>query len=374
MKAILKTSLLASMVLLSSCIERDEDPIETLPDPDPIVETPTSCNVIEINDNITTPTTWKAGNTYVIKNKNITVRQTSLTIEPGVVVKLKDARLDVVGGSIIANGSADKRITFTSLADDSLCGDSNGDKNATQAQKGDWRGIHLNGGSGYIFRNVDFLYAGQNSGGFNNAVKITSSVSSFEFDGCNFAHTLFSSSASYDNSTAFYAGSFMTDPSQHRFVNNSFYDNGKPIYIYAMYTLDPSNKFHNPKNTSEKNTHNGIYMTYSGGGLDSSVNWRHTEVPYVLDENMQATSSQRVTVGENVAVKFKRSGAGISFKTANFSYHSSAIFTSYQDDAVKGDTNGNGTQSTPKKGDWRGLYEQSAQLYHNGANIRYNEK
>ena len=48
-------------------------------------------------------------------------------------------------GITIANGTADKRIVFTSLADDRYCGDTNGDGAATKAEKGDWIEIDADG-------------------------------------------------------------------------------------------------------------------------------------------------------------------------------------------------------------------------------------
>ena len=68
------------------------------------------------------------------------------------------------------------------------------------------------------------------------------------------------------------------------FTNNAIYNNGKPLQLNTYYSLHQSNKFHNPENPTEKNTHNGIYLHHSSGGQGVTANWNHTEVPYVLDE------------------------------------------------------------------------------------------
>src|SRR5690606_11282243 len=232
---------------------------EISPDDQPLQ----NCNAIEVSGTIDEPTVWKEGNVYVINGSDVSVRSV-LTIEPGVIVKLKDARLNVVGGKILAVGTAQKRIVFTSLADDRYCGDTNGDANASQPAKGDWQVIYLNGTTETTFKYVDIFYAGQNSGGFYNAVKISGPSSvSFTFDNCRFAHTMSNNSASFDNSCAFYGSSSMNDPAVSKFTNNVFYDNGKPLQLNAYYTLHPSNKFHNPEKPAETNTHNGIYLHHS---------------------------------------------------------------------------------------------------------------
>lgn len=374
MKANAKWSVLLSVLLLSSCFERDEDPIDPAPDPDPIVEVP-KCNIIEVKDDITTPTTWKEGNVYVMRGKNIVVRNTTLTIEAGVTVKMEDSEIRVIGGSVVANGTSDKRIVFTSLADDRYCGDTNGDGNASKAEKGDWKGLILSSGSNQIFKNVDIFYAGQNRGGYYTAVKIDGTVNSFEFNSCRIAHTLFSSAASYNTATAFYAGSYIDNAQRHRLINNAFYDNGKPLLIWTHYTLDTSNKFHNPEDPKVTNSHNGIFLTHSSGGMETSAKWEHTEVPYVLSEALTLFSSQTFTIGENVKVKFKNSGDGISFPTLNqFQYHPSSVFTSYRDDSVGGDTNGDQNTSEPKVGDWKGLYIIKSQEYIAGSQVKYAAK
>lgn len=329
------------------------------------------CDTLEVSGSIKEPTVWKEGFVYVINGFDLRV-ESVLTIEPGVIVKIKDARITVVGGKIIAKGTADKRIVFTSLADDRYCGDTNGDGPATKPAKGDWVEISLNGTTGTVFQYVDIFYAGQNSGGNNRAVDISGPNSvSFTFDHCRIAHTLYLPGSS---SYAFYGSTSMKDASVSVFTNNALYDNGRPIYFNAFYTLNESNVFHNPEKPSEKNTHNGIYLY--GHVLDATVTWGHTEVPYVVAQSYQVYNAATINIEAGVIVKFMRTGDYLSRSAPqNILVDPAAILTSYKDDEHGGDTNGDGNNSSPAKGDWEGLYNNygGSPYWEQSPNILYAE-
>ncbi|MCI0751648.1 MAG: hypothetical protein L0Y35_07410 [Flammeovirgaceae bacterium] len=79
---------------------------------------------IEISDNITANTTWRTGNTYVLAGRIAVVDGVTLTIEPGVVVKGQagttvnaSALIIARGAKIMAEGTANQPIIFTSVAD-----------------------------------------------------------------------------------------------------------------------------------------------------------------------------------------------------------------------------------------------------------------
>ena len=90
---------------------------------------------------IATNTTWTAGKVYVLTG-DITVNQLStLTIQPGAVVKINYDRGFSVNGKMVANGTVDHPVYFTSIKDDAICGDTNGDATASVPNPGDWRWI-----------------------------------------------------------------------------------------------------------------------------------------------------------------------------------------------------------------------------------------
>jgi hypothetical protein len=325
------------------------------------------CPVVTVSASITTPTTWTEGNVYMITG--IISVSAALTIEPGTVVKLNGGSIDIITtGKIIANGTAENRIVFTSAADDSFCGDSNGDGTATTAQKGDWQMLYLNGGTGNTFNYCDFLYGGKARGGRNSVVEISVAGPSFTFDHCTFAHTLSSSSST---AYAIFAQSYMNDPTVSKFTNNAFYDNDRPIFLDVNYTLNPNNIFHDPANPGITNTRNGVFL--SGGSISGhTVSWNVTEVPYVLDGSCRAFSGSVLNIGPNVIVKFNSSSSEL-FSTNTVNLHATAFLTSYKDDAHGGDTNGDGNASSPAVGDWYGFGNNPTgfTVWMSGPNILY---
>lgn len=352
--------LLLGVASFSSCSKPD--------DVNPVIDT--SCEIVKVSGTISEPTIWEPGFVYVIDGSDLRI-ESVLTIKPGVVIKLRNSRISILEeGKLLAEGTPDKRIVFTSLADDLYCGDTNGDILTTKPEKGDWESLDLSGTIGSVFKYVDIFYAGQTSGGTNRAVSIGWSQSaSFTFDHCRIAHTM---SGERSDSQAFYGSTAMVDATVSKFTNNALYDNGKPIYFNAYYTLDPSNKFHNPEDPTIRNKNNGIYLY--GSVLNKSVDWKITEVPYVVDQYYQVYNSATINIGPKVIVKFMRSSAGLQRSAPqNISLDPTASLTSYKDDNLGGDTNGDGKMSSPAKGDWLGFRNNYTgnPTWQRGTNILY---
>ena len=119
---------------------------------------------------IKTNTTWKLSDSPIIAADWVAVRAgAKLTIEPGVVVKFSAPdvydRAIFVQGTLEAVGSADQPIIFTSIADDTVGGDSNNDGTATSPSPGDWWKLVFQNSLNNKLSNVIIRYGG--TGGSN---------------------------------------------------------------------------------------------------------------------------------------------------------------------------------------------------------------
>lgn len=109
-------ALLAALTIGFTSCDDDDDPKD-----DPIIEE----NEFTITSNITENTTWETGNVYILGGRIAVVEGVTLTIEPGVIVKGEagtgtnaTALLIARGAKLMAEGTADSPIIFTSVADE----------------------------------------------------------------------------------------------------------------------------------------------------------------------------------------------------------------------------------------------------------------
>ena len=298
--------------------------------------------VVLIENNIVGNTTWTNNNIYLIDGEILI--QAVLTIEPGTLIKFKDAANWVVqgasGGLIIAEGSILLPIIFTSWHDDAHGGDTNGNGDATEPVRGDWDDINIHGdNNSSIFDYCEFYYGG---GYYDNYVLFLDPNTAVSITNCTIAHNQGEEGAL----NAYAAGSGTI------IQNNIFYDNIWPLNINANFNLDDSNIFHDPDSRSDINDHNGILVE---GDFDGQITWSETEVPFVLKQGEYLIpAGNSLTCEAGVILKLDEgvdlwiNGTIIVEGTLS----APVTFTSYKDDSVGGDTNNDDTITSPNPGDW----------------------
>ncbi|MFZ2503066.1 MAG: RHS repeat-associated core domain-containing protein [Nocardioides sp.] len=118
-----------------------------------------------------TDTTWgPEGSPYLIQEDLQIDQNTALTLLPGTVIKMGLGRRISVIGQLLSLGTPGARVTITSIRDDSVMGDSNGDGAATVPARDDWLHIDVSGnyigqvdkplGEASIFDYTDFRHGG----------------------------------------------------------------------------------------------------------------------------------------------------------------------------------------------------------------------
>lgn len=93
---------------------------------------------------ISTDTVWHTGDVHSVVGDDSAIfvdYGVTLTIEPGVTVKFDSNGSLWISGKLIAGGTTDQPVVFTSLKNDAYGGDSNGDGSTTMPAPGDWHGL-----------------------------------------------------------------------------------------------------------------------------------------------------------------------------------------------------------------------------------------
>jgi hypothetical protein len=311
--------------------------------------------IIEVPAEIKEPTTWGSRYVYIIPAtlKKLYISNT-LTIQPGTIIKSQAETTIHVReeGSIIAQGTSDERIVFTAYKDDDYCGDTNNDGATSAPNMGDWNGIIISGSQGSIFDYCHFLYSGVS--GQNSALKLMDSQATIS--NCVFAHN---GGGIYNSH---YHGAL--DASDARLgttiSNNRFFDNILPLSINHNFDLDDTNTFQDASGTVF-NTYNAVfYDTAFEHEIGRNLRWEETEVAIVIALHWcRLLDNTSLTLGDDVVLKFT-SGCRFNLydgETALNNHDGQGVFfSSFKDDALKGDSNGDGEATSPMENDWQGIF------------------
>ena len=126
---------------------------------------PESGPVVHVTADITADTDWDpaAQTVYLVEGSVAVLGGATLRIGPNAVIKAAASGAIRVEGGLVVEGVAGSPVVFTSLVDDSVGGDTNGDGDATappsDASGSSWSGVHVLDGGSATVRFAEVRYA-----------------------------------------------------------------------------------------------------------------------------------------------------------------------------------------------------------------------
>lgn len=291
--------------------------------------TGTILDVINISGTVDTDKTWEADKIYYVTG-DLDIEAT-VTIEPGCIVKFKGDITLRNSGRIIAIGTEQKRISFTSYKND-IGGDTNGSGSPSIY---DTRQIRVEeSGSIFTFCQFDYSDEALNIRGDNLTVTITDNV---------FKNNNYALRADQDPSTA------------SVIARNRFYSNYYPITVDPRLSIGTTNMFTSSDGT-EKNTMQRITLNnqYSHT-IDTDVTLDITDIDY-YSGGFTLGNSIALTLNEGVVLKMGWNGAmELNDGAVIILNGSSSCLTSFEDDTRGGDIDGKPGIPDPSRY-WRGVW------------------
>lgn len=339
--------------------------------------------------------TAESGLVYLIDAPFYVMSGHTLTIEPDSVVKFLNNTDDFlsVTGTLEVKGTTADPVYFTSFKDDAAGGDTNGDSTATSPTYGDWNGIEFTSGSVGNFSNAIIRYGGRScTYCYPNQKMIWNKGGTLTL-----TDTDILSSANYaiyqetDGTVAMSGGKVDDNQSGIKYTHGAmtFMDDVEiKDLIEASSTADSLSIIDAKLSTGSVNSYVPFTFTnneltsavirlkklstfiHSGNSVTSGVpgyylsgttgaNARispETGFVYLIDDSFSVLNGHTLAVDAGTIIKLAHQSAAIWVNgggklEANGYYLAPVYFTSYKDDSVGGDTNGNGA-SSGVAGDW----------------------
>ena len=290
-----------------------------------------------VSGTLASDTTWTASSSpYLISALGFTVPAgTTLTVEPGVVVKASQSNTPlIVDGTINAQGTASSPVYFTSLNDSTVGGDTGFSPSGSS-----WAGITAN--SGAIIHLDHAVIRNGNIGIANRGGAVTvsnSAIANSVNNGISHASgaTAIASSTISGNAYGIYAQGI----GAISFSGNTFSDNR---FSVAYFDLSDGLTFANSGNTESGTRGNGIFLYGSGENISNQTLSGET-IPYVITVfGVNVPATKTLTVEQGAIIKFAQSNASLTVNgTLNMrgTAANPVYVTSFADDTLGGDTDG----------------------------------
>ena len=288
-------------------------------------------------------------NIAYITTGNVTIGpESTLRINPGVVIKSANVRNSywTINGTLLAQGTVDEPIVFTSLSDDAYGGDTNNNADANAPGAGGWRGIYFNESSGNssIIDQCQIRYGGYDY--FDNTKAVTINNCSPTITNTNF----------FNNSIAMGIQGIAAAPT----ISNNSYE--QDTWAPIMMDLGAMPIFSD--NTFVNNAYNAVGITEKTYNEPSYVLPKldiagFQNIAYITTGNITIGSETTLTIDPGIVIK--ATNTRNSYWTINGTLLAQGtesepiVFTSLRDDSFGGDTNNNVDANSPAPGQWRAI-------------------
>ena len=350
--------------------------------------------------NIDETTSWDADETYFVESNINVLASGGLTLPAGAVVKVQNRNTISVSGSLTVTGTTADPVVLTDYRDDSVGGDTNGDGSASSPAPGWWGGIIVDSGGTASLDHADIRYGGSTgrrnlwvNGGddltLTNSVIQFSGTDGIEINNSTGNHTLTDNQINNNGGDGL---ALINADGMIEISGNAFADNGIGIDVNGTALATQNTQITNntinggtrgirlavpdASPSISGNTIDGTSLAplaVAGGNIDENTSWDADET-YFVESNINVLASGGLTLPAGAVVKVQnRDTISVSGSlTVTGTTADPVVLTDYRDDSVGGDTNGDGSASSPAPGWWGGIIVDSggtASLDH--ADIRY---
>ncbi|MBU2578578.1 lamin tail domain-containing protein, partial [Patescibacteria group bacterium] len=294
----------------------------------------------------------------------------TLIIEPGVILKPQNAEgvSLTIQGTLIAKGTSEKPIKFTSPNQEPLPGDYGQALSFTSESKDSVLDYAVFEYGDLIMLSFPMMSVFETNIKIKNSVfrkSLSSALSLIEAD-AEIENTLFEDNENIGLSiqggaTKIINSSFKNNQlgidvfqaGQVFLQNNVFSENQKPI----SFTIDSAINF-DETNKMENNNIQGVLINTKKTSQTATNTLEALPFPYVLENSLDIMEGQSLFINPGAVIKLLGDFSIFEVKGNLFAQGTEGnpiIWTSLKDDQYLGDTNNDGENSAPAKGDWQGI-------------------